>query len=664
MKKTISLILVVTILVTMLQSINNKVLAAYVLDGGGGGSYQEFSDLPSSHYATKSVNALVSENILNGYPDGTFRPDNPVEIQAFVKMTLGALGYTNLPEIGGHWANAYMQKAKELGLFRDSEASYQDNQFFENHFIGNRTRYIKRQEVCFILNQAEKIKENGNIDYEEGERFIKSLIGDFDNIDDVYKKYVIDAYGLGLMNGVGDNQFDPKGLVTRAQAAVLIYRLLHEGERVRTPLERASLSGPTNGHVGSQLTLNGYCKNAHHISLQIEKPDGTIEYITKDNYTNIFNYTPEEKGFYKFTLLARNTVSSSTTGTDVEISNTVYVRVEPPLEWLNWEPSNEEIRMLYRVFEYMYNINRIIPWIKNYPGAVETKKRFQAELIGIQTMLLRSNNIILHDPEAHNLLYNDTKSGKAYGNKDIDALKEILRNNSNKIRSIFDEMYRDKVLDRITIIGSVASLTLILYYTASALPAIIQGLSITIEPYVSTLKEQVNAAGIGTITGQASIVGSISASLDAVGVSEAQIANLLVANENNIIAAIDGIANGGSGFGGASHLSNSKAEHVLKNHTAGRMQNTVDAMMEKGLVENAENLVKSKGFFNTSWTEQQVINATNQAYNQALKNGVPNTGNFDFTTSVFGENVTLNFQDGIFKSAWGDYILNLSDFGY
>ncbi len=49
------------------------------------------------------------------------------------------------------------------------------------------------------------------------------------------------------------------------------------------------------------------------------------------------------------------------------------------------------------------------------------------------------------------------------------------------------------------------------------------------------------------------------------------------------------------------NLSKGKAEHVLKNHTIGRMQNTVDAMMNKGLSENAENLVGSKGFFNTSW---------------------------------------------------------------
>ena len=110
------------------------------------------------------------------------------------------------------------------------------------------------------------------------------------------------------------------------------------------------------------------------------------------------------------------------------------------------------------------------------------------------------------------------------------------------------------------------------------------------------------------------------------------------------------------------NISNSKVEHVLKNHTAGRMQNTVDAMMEKGLRDTAENLVDSKGFFNTSWSEQTVIDATNQAYKEALKE-IPG-GAYDYTTTVFGENITLNFQDGVFKSAWGDYKLNINDFGY
>lgn len=330
-KRLISMLLAITISVSVMQPLSNTKVYAATL----------FTDVPS--WAEESVNYLAKEGILNGYPDGTFRPNNPITIEAFVKITLGALGHTNLPSNGGHWADPYMEKAKELGLFKDETASTSDNHFFESHFNGNRTRNISRQEVSFIMRQAEKIKENGNIDYEESERFIKSLIGDFDDIDDVYKKYVVDAYGLGLINGVGHNKFDPKGLVTRAQAAVLIYRLLHENKRVRVPLGSMSFyvngkeittNTSIDGNVDSEIRFYGLCRNAHHITLQIDKPDGTIEYMQKDNDSYTFYYTPKQQGIYKFTLLARNTKSSSTAGTQLGKSNIVTVNVEAPIIYI------------------------------------------------------------------------------------------------------------------------------------------------------------------------------------------------------------------------------------------------------------------------------------------------------------------------------------------
>lgn len=45
------------------------------------------------------------------------------------------------------------------------------------------------------------------------------------------------------------------------------------------------------------------------------------------------------------------------------------------------------------------------------------------------------------------------------------------------------------------------------------------------------------------------------------------------------------------------------------------------------------------------------MDATTKAYNEAISKGVPGSGSFDLTTSVFGENVTLNFQYGVFKLA-------------
>lgn len=209
--------LIVTIMLNIIPKVDNQVHAA-----------QLFSDLPETHWATESVSTLVSLDLINGYPDGTFRPDNPIKIEEFVKLTVSALGYTNLPSNGGHWSYPYFEKADELGLFKDPK-NYVN---VGNEYISRRSEYIRRKEVAFLLLQAEKIIQNGNINYEASQEFIKSQIEDLNDINPHYKDAVINAYGLGLINGFPDNTFRPDGNLTRAQAAIVIYRLLFEEQRV------------------------------------------------------------------------------------------------------------------------------------------------------------------------------------------------------------------------------------------------------------------------------------------------------------------------------------------------------------------------------------------------------------------------------------------------
>jgi hypothetical protein len=45
-----------------------------------------FSDVPVDHPFCPNINALADTGVSNGYPDGTFRPTEPVTRQAFVAM--------------------------------------------------------------------------------------------------------------------------------------------------------------------------------------------------------------------------------------------------------------------------------------------------------------------------------------------------------------------------------------------------------------------------------------------------------------------------------------------------------------------------------------------------------------------------------------------------
>lgn len=74
----------------------------------------KFKDVPSSHWATGFINLAVGSVIIQGYPDGTFKPDQNVSYAELSAMLVGVLGY-NL-KLQGTWPSNVISKAGELGL--------------------------------------------------------------------------------------------------------------------------------------------------------------------------------------------------------------------------------------------------------------------------------------------------------------------------------------------------------------------------------------------------------------------------------------------------------------------------------------------------------------------------------------------------------------------
>lgn len=78
-----------------------------------------FSDVDESHWASGYINAAVQSKIIAGYPDGTFKPEKEVSYAEAVTMVIRALGYGNVVDSEGVWPTAYMLKAIELELLDD-----------------------------------------------------------------------------------------------------------------------------------------------------------------------------------------------------------------------------------------------------------------------------------------------------------------------------------------------------------------------------------------------------------------------------------------------------------------------------------------------------------------------------------------------------------------
>ncbi|GBE91309.1 glycoside hydrolase family 10 protein [Nostoc cycadae] len=96
-----------------------------------------FSDI-QNHWARPFIEALAGRRILNGYPNGTFRPDNSVTRAEFAAIVAAVFTvpvkrqYTPFVDVpANHWAASAIQKAYETGFL----AGYPDKYFRPNNRI-------------------------------------------------------------------------------------------------------------------------------------------------------------------------------------------------------------------------------------------------------------------------------------------------------------------------------------------------------------------------------------------------------------------------------------------------------------------------------------------------------------------------------------------------
>ncbi|MBR8833579.1 MAG: S-layer homology domain-containing protein [Stigonema ocellatum SAG 48.90 = DSM 106950] len=99
-----------------------------------------FSDVGQDYWASPFIQALAARNVISGFPDGTFKPDQPVtraEFAALIQKAfnknpvrqLSAGGFSDVPS--NYWAAAAIQNAYESGFM----AGYPGNVFRPNQQI-------------------------------------------------------------------------------------------------------------------------------------------------------------------------------------------------------------------------------------------------------------------------------------------------------------------------------------------------------------------------------------------------------------------------------------------------------------------------------------------------------------------------------------------------
>lgn len=215
--KKIKLLSCLMVIVMIISSISLSVAAA---------SFPDVSDTNYS-WALDAVEELCDQGIINGYEDGTYRPEKTVtKLEALVLLSriLGVneeehaliieKGTDNYEEfvldLDLGYGDDEIIFLLEKGIFTEDEIEeYLDDD--------NAEHGLKRYELATILSKAltsdENIK-NKDVKY-----------ADKGEIPTSQRKYVAYISEVGLMKGMGDNLFSPNTDVNRAQIALVLYNL-------------------------------------------------------------------------------------------------------------------------------------------------------------------------------------------------------------------------------------------------------------------------------------------------------------------------------------------------------------------------------------------------------------------------------------------------------
>ncbi len=176
-----------------------------------------FDDVAYTDWYFSSVEKLVVANLINGYEDNTFRPENPITRAEYTKLIVGVADYLAIEldtvasdgsfadVASADWYADVVTRAALAGLVTGNEGNFnpQDN--------------ITRQDASVILYRlVSKVKAI------TGDK----TFTDDSAISDYAKEAVSSLAEANIISGMGDGTFAPTQNLTRAQAAKLLCSVL------------------------------------------------------------------------------------------------------------------------------------------------------------------------------------------------------------------------------------------------------------------------------------------------------------------------------------------------------------------------------------------------------------------------------------------------------
>lgn len=195
----------------------NELLAKYRSVGVARGIRVNFSDIPQDYWAKDYIAELAAMEIIDGYPDGTFRPNAPVTRaqlaallqKVFIKSKVrNAPAFRDVPK--NYWAYDAIRETYEMGFFT-----------VVNSRNFNPTQKLTRLDVLITLAKGLNYKFSGST------KDILSIYQDASTIRSEHREFIAAlTQNSAIVNYPNVKLLNGRKQATRAEVCALIYRAM------------------------------------------------------------------------------------------------------------------------------------------------------------------------------------------------------------------------------------------------------------------------------------------------------------------------------------------------------------------------------------------------------------------------------------------------------
>ena len=243
----------------------------------------DYSDVSEKHWAYDNIMYCSEWEIVKGFEDGTFRPEGQVTYAQFIAMLARTFYADEVAAVtdtaGKPWYYSYMKVARDHDL--DFKTNIVNLGGWPEVVVADDP--VNRYEMASILRLT-------LMDYDKDPlavqwKTVTGSIKDYDQIpemDDVqiYWMAVPSCYYVGVLSGMSDGKFHGEESMTRAQACVVITRMINviNGETPGVPSTPQQPEPPAQ--TGTGLLANGQPATVENVQAILEEikqeyPKGT-----------------------------------------------------------------------------------------------------------------------------------------------------------------------------------------------------------------------------------------------------------------------------------------------------------------------------------------------------------------------------------------------------